>query len=193
MKLFTPTTNSYVTNHWDHEISYQIRSHVHWENSVQLKCAPCLVGGAENSGPRGSPAGGAGEEELRAGAGQAGERETEPGEAGPGGQGLWTVPAGGRLRGDAGRPQAGPGQQGGGAEPQAAVSGSALVCSALARIDLKVHGCSLIGTESAKNLRWISYRVLANFFIFYFSPVWLSSIQGTWLSYQLTCTVMIWN
>lgn len=106
----------------------------------QLRCAPCLAGGAENSSPRRSPAGGAGEEELGAGAGQAGERQTEPGEAGPGGQGLGTVPPGGRLRGDAGQPQAGPRQQGGGAEPQAAVSGSVFVCSALACVESEVHG-----------------------------------------------------
>lgn len=120
---------------------------VHWENSVQLKCALCPVGGAENSGSRGSPAGGAGEEELGAGAGQAGERETEPGEAGPGGQGLGTVPTGGRLRGDAGQPQAGPRQQGGGAKPQAAVSGSAFVGSALACVGLETQEGSLFVSD----------------------------------------------
>lgn len=50
--------------------------------------ASCLVGGAENSSPCRSSSGRAGEEELRAGASQTGERATEPGETGPGGQGL---------------------------------------------------------------------------------------------------------
>lgn len=82
----------------------------------------CLVGGAENSGPCRSSSGGAGEEELRAGAGQAGERAAEPGETRPGGQGLRTLQAGGRLRGNVGQPQTGPGEQGGGAQSQTTVS-----------------------------------------------------------------------
>lgn len=96
---------------------------VHLQNvESPLVFIPSFAGGAEDSGASGPSSGGAGEEELRAGAGQAGERPAGPGEAGPGGQGLGAVPPGGRIRGDAGQPQAGPGEQGGGAQPQTAVS-----------------------------------------------------------------------
>lgn len=83
--------------------------------------ASCLVGGAENSSPRRSSSGRAGEEELRAGAGQTGERTSEPGETRPGGQGIGAVPAGGCLCGNACQPQTGPGEQGGRAESQTTV------------------------------------------------------------------------
>lgn len=83
--------------------------------------ASCLVGGAENSSPRRSSSGRAGEEELRAGTSQTGERTSEPGEARPGGQGIGALPAGGRLGGNARQPQTGPGEQGGRAESQTTV------------------------------------------------------------------------
>lgn len=82
----------------------------------------CLVGGAENSGPRRSSSVRAGEEELGAGAGQTGERTAEPGEARPGGQGLGALSAGGRLCGNASQPQTGSSEQGAGAQSQTTVS-----------------------------------------------------------------------